>query len=145
MAVIELKNSPLTVLIDDDLFNEIMSISEKWYYLKGYAVPAGKTKGMHRFLLDAPPDIYVDHINGNKLDNRIENLRFCTRKQNFANQKKRKNNTTGFKGVYYKKRVKKFRAKICSIEIGLYNTAEEAHRAYIHTAKEMFGEFANAG
>ena len=54
---------------------------------------------LHRFVLKAKKGENVDHINGNKLDNRKENLRKCTRSQNFANRKKYTNNTSGYKGV----------------------------------------------
>ena len=59
----------------------------------------GKTVYMHRFLMDAPEGLYVDHINRNGLDNRKENLRVVGQRKNLANAGMFKNNTTGLRGV----------------------------------------------
>ena len=59
---------------------------------------------MHREITNAPKGMEVDHINGNPLDNRKENLRICTNQQNAMNRGKRSDNTSGYKGVSYKKK-----------------------------------------
>ena len=91
------------------------------------------------------PDSPIDHINGNKEDNRIENLRLCTVAENRRNGKKHENNTTGFKGVNFEKRSGKYRARIMknfkSYNLGYYDTAEEAYSAYCAASKEYHGEF----
>ena len=56
---------------------------------------------------------YIDHINGNKIDNRIENLRSITKKENHKNSVRFKNNTSGVSGVYWNKKNKKWIANIC--------------------------------
>jgi hypothetical protein len=56
---------------------------------------------MHRLVADAPKDMVVDHVNGNGLDNRRQNLRTCTHRDNCRNKKLRCDSQSGFKGVYY--------------------------------------------
>lgn len=89
----------------------------------------------------------IDHINRDKSDDRLLNLRECTHSQNMSNQAIPSSNTSGYKGVSYHKHTNRFRATIMhnkkSIHIGLYNTAEEAAEAYRKKAIELFGEFAD--
>lgn len=87
------------------------------------------------------PPIDIDHINRDRRDNRISNLRIATRKQNNANRMGKAR--SGFKGVVETKYG--FRAAI-SIDnrfknLGTYKTVEEAHAAYCRAAKELFGEY----
>jgi hypothetical protein len=94
-----------------------------------------------------PVGFVVDHINGIRNDDRIENLRLATLSQNQQNRKFSK--TELGKGVSYEKARKKYRAQIMiaqkSTLIGRFNTAEEAHTAYCEAASLLFGEFANNG
>ena len=91
--------------------------------------------------------MHVDHINGNPLDNRKSNLRICTNAENQRNKGVYKNNKSGYKGVHWFKRDKKWQAQIKhnnkSIHIGLYEDKEEAARAYDKKAKELHGNFKN--
>lgn len=106
----------------------------------------GTTIPMHRVIVGAIEGQIVDHINGNGLDNRKCNLRIVTNSQNAMNQGISKNNTTGYKGVDYRKKENKFRARIknngTEYSLGYFNTAQEAADAYDIKAKELFGEFA---
>lgn len=93
------------------------------------------------------PSDLVDHINGNRDDNRIENLRECCHAENAKNRKMRCDNGTGFKGVTqqdYKGKAS-FRATIQSngeqIHLGMFDTAEEAHAAYAAASQRHHGEF----
>jgi hypothetical protein len=88
----------------------------------------------------------LDHINGDKRDNRIENLRPTTDSQNHANVGISKNSKTGYKGVRWIPARKKYAAFIysgkLSVYIGIFETPEEAAKAYNEAAKEWFGDFA---
>ncbi len=90
-------------------------------------------------------DNIIDHINGIKDDNRIENLREATRSQNAANSKNRENSATGKKGVHFSKEKGKFQAHICKdykkIHLGFFDELEDAVAAYDRAAVKIFGEF----
>lgn len=87
----------------------------------------------------------LDHINGNKLDNRIANLREASRAENVMNTGARKNNRLGIKGVS-PNTSGKFRAVIVKsgkqIHLGTYQTAEEAAEAYRAACVKLYGQFA---
>lgn len=126
----------------------------KWLYHNGYATRSVWESGkyhheyMHRYILKPPEGFYTDHINGDKLDNRRQNLRVCTTSQNGANRKLNSNNTSGFKGVFYagKNRKKSWVTIVRFMGknqfVGYFETPEEASFAYYLKAKELFGEFA---
>ena len=94
------------------------------------------------------PKGHIDHINGNPSDNRWCNLREATPTQNVANAKRRKDNTSGFKGVCWYRKTKKWKAEIMisqkHIHLGYFDTPELAHQAYVDAAIKYFGEFARA-
>ncbi len=94
---------------------------------------------LHRAILNAPVDMQVDHINGDPLDNRRENLRLATPSQNSANYKTRE-----YKGV--RRRWRKYSARVQHggevKHLGMFSTAEEAARAYDRAAFEIWGEYA---
>ena len=91
------------------------------------------------------PSKNLDHINGEKMDNRIENLRLATASENMANTGPTKRNTSGYRGVC-ETRFGTFQASICCNRrhhhIGTFRTAEEAARAYDVKARELFGPYA---
>lgn len=100
---------------------------------------------LHREIMGLP-ELCVDHINGDTLDNRRSNLRICTKAQNTMNRGPQKNNTSGFKGVSFNKQSGKWISAITvnnkRINIGLFPSAKEAHIAYCEKAKELHGEYA---
>jgi hypothetical protein len=90
----------------------------------------------------------VDHIDNDKTNNNISNLRFATSKENSQNSKLRSNNTSGHKGIYFNKRAKKWRAHIqidgININIGYFDNLEDAKIARINRANQAFGVYTNA-
>lgn len=88
----------------------------------------------------------VDHINGNGLDNRRENLRISTQAQNLWNAKKHKDSSSIYKGVSKRRNDTNWSARIMkngkAQHIGMFTTETEAASAYNRVAKELFGEFA---
>ena len=91
----------------------------------------------------------IDHINGDKLDNRIENLRAATVGQNQHNRKTNANNTSGYKGVSWSKAQKKWTARITLerkiIHLGYFANVEEAAEVVRKAREELHGSFANHG
>lgn len=138
-------------IIDDDDFDEISKFkwtmhSEGYAYRMIYYPDHQKCVLLHRLIMKAVKGQEVDHLNGNKLDNRKKNLRFCTSGENKANQKIRADNTTGHKGVWQDKRNGRYYAYInfqgkryC---LKGYATAKEAATAYNQKALELYGSFA---
>ena len=92
------------------------------------------------------PDPCVDHINGNSLDDRPENLRAVTITQNAWNHKGRKKSSNLPMGVRAHKGTTKFQARISfnkkQINLGFYSTVKQAHRAYLNARQKFFGEYA---
>ena len=111
-----------------------------------------KTTRMSRYLLDAPVDKVVDHINHNTLDNRRKNLRIVTRAQNSANQEKQilqRKQSCIYKGVYLFRKTGRWVASIGQHSnkkkryIGCYKTKELAAAAYNKEARKRYGIYAH--
>jgi hypothetical protein len=104
---------------------------------------------MHRLILGCNDSEEGDHRNCDGLDNRRDNLRKCTRRENTRNRKLPATSTTGYKGVFFHRecKTKPWQARIFAspkkFHLGMFYTREEAARAYDAKAKELFGEFAH--
>lgn len=94
------------------------------------------------------PSRDLDHINRNADDNRIANLRECTASENQANRSDNRNNSTGYRGVTFHKRLGKFQAAIRVgrklVHLGTFDSASRASAAYEAAAAHHFGEFGTA-
>lgn len=156
-----MKRIPLTqnqyALVDDEDYQELSKFN--WYAawnkdtksfyvvrnIKKFELIQANAERMHRNIMDAPCDMVVDHINHDTLDNRRVNLRICTHSQNLMNRGKNRNNSSGYKGVYWSKAAGKWYAQIKvnrkSNYLGLFLTKEEAHKAYREASKKFHGEF----
>lgn len=100
---------------------------------------------LHRAVMQAADDQFVDHADGNLLNCSRSNLRFVTKQQNNMNRAKNKSNKTGVKGVWFRKDIQKYAAAIemngKRKHIGVFQTiqaAKEARKAY---AVSMFGKY----
>jgi hypothetical protein len=115
---------------------------------------------LHRFILgldSIQPGIFVDHINGNGLDNRKENLRLVTQLENNNNKRLiNKHNQTGYHGVRIFRKKRKdgsihisygatIRVNWKTIHLGTFSTPEEAHEAYLNGVQKYFGNIAVEG
>jgi hypothetical protein len=149
MKEISLGNGKVAI-IDDDDYEKLTKFKWNWtalnnrsgFYARGDVM-------MHNVIMDTPDGLGVDHINGNGLDNRKENLRICTSSQNHANRRRPQNAipaSSRFRGVHLRKDHKKWSAQITHQNkvywLGYFDDEEEAARAYDAKAKELFGVYA---
>ena len=92
-----------------------------------------------------PKKFVIDHINGNGIDNRIENLRLSDLKGNARNQRPQKSNKSGYRGVSFSKKMNKFRAYIYvnnkQLHIGFFEKSIDAAIAYDRHSRMLHGEF----
>ena len=139
-------------LVDDEDFEYLSQfnwfVSSAGYAVRNETVAKYKRRStlMHRDVLNAKKGLSIDHINGDTLDNRKENLRECTHAQNLKNQKIRSTNTSGYTGVHLVKRRNTWAAKLrmdgrdyC---LGEFPDKHDAARMYNFWAADMFGEYA---
>lgn len=99
---------------------------------------------MHRQIMAPNVGEHIDHINGNPLDNRRENLRVCTHSQNMMNKRKHHRKSSQYKGVYWHKGAGKWMASVGRENryLGLFTSEKDAAAAYDKAAAERYGEFA---
>jgi len=150
MATIPLSRGLVALVDDEDLF---LVAGKKWHVSsRGYACrhegrrPTREYVRMHRLILGTPNGVSVDHINGDRLDNRRANLRIATQFQNVGNMRLPSHNTSGFKGVSWDRANKKWRSVIHplgrQLTLGRFDDSRDAARVYDEAAIKYFGPFA---
>lgn len=134
-----MKEIPLTkdkiATVDDEVYEYLCQW--KWT-CHNYGYARTRNSSMHRVVYEyfcgsIPEDLSIDHINQDKLDNRIENLRAIPIQENLQNKGFYKNNNSGFKGVSWSKAASKWKAQANKDGkqhyLGCFNSPEEAHHA----------------
>jgi hypothetical protein len=132
----------------DDADDEFVS-RYKWSLSRGYVRRTIDGEKLHRLLFIPKNGLVIDHIDRNKLNNSRSNLRYCTRRENLLNSSIRSDNTTGYKGVTYKK---PWNGRCGSYQFTIWNngkryiksgfkTPTDAFAGYLEKAKELHGEF----
>ena len=159
-----MKTIPLTqgkeALVDDCDYDYLMQW--KWHFVRtahsrtGYAASKQRTGRkqhavyMHRLVAEQnglpTASKQIDHADGDGLNNSRSNLRLATTSQNQANLRRRRDNTSGFKGVSWSRRAGKFQACIMVAghqhHLRYFDDPRDAARAYNEAAMKHFGEFA---
>lgn len=149
MKKIKLTNGGYALISDQDL--ELVS-KYKWgaNYINNNVISTTKINGkrlnLSIFIMNPPKGMIVDHINGDRFNNTRKNLRICTNLQNTRNCKLSVRNSSGYKGVHWHIRHKKWIARITvnyhKINLGDFKNPKEAAQAYNEAAIKYFGEFA---
>jgi hypothetical protein len=147
-------NKQEPILVDDDVYENICF--DSWHITKGrngntgYAAKSVWVKGsnknrrvyLHRLITDAKDGAMVDHINGNKLDNRRENLRLVNTSIN--EQNKKPYGESNLKGVHFNKYAGKWQSKITKDgkqgHLGYFDSSEDAARMYNFWALDLYGD-----
>lgn len=130
-------------IVDDEDFELVSKYRWNAKGTYGYAVTNLR---MHRLIMNAPAGMFVDHINGDTLDNRRCNLRICTNAENQQNTASR-GGTSRYKGVSFNKKSGKWKAAFLAngkcYYLGLWESEEDAARAVDKKRREVCGTFAS--
>lgn len=151
MKQIPLSKGKAYAFVDDDMYDELSEVSwclnSSGYAIHWFSDPkTGKRRGllMHRYIMNAPSHLQVDHQDRNRLNNTRTNLRFATKSQNQANKDIPGNNTSTYKGVVWNRG--KWEARIGylhhRISLGRFDNPELAAMYYDAASRLLFGEFA---
>ena len=145
---------------DGKLFNRISRGSAKKDFESGYISEDGykrvRVDGQYHYIhrlvwfiltnKEIPEDLYIDHIDGNRLNNHIENLRLASALENQYNKFRQSNGSSNYKGVWFDSKrncwKSSIRLKDKRYYIGQFNTEIEAALAYDKVALEIQGNFA---
>jgi len=153
MKLIPLRNGQKAI-VDDEDYSKV--VSRSWGLGNSKYVQRIQTRNgvarcvlLHRLVMQAPDGVEVDHINGDKLDNRKENLRLCSHSENQRNRTRlNKNNTSGAKGVFLDKRRGTYYTQITvnglhrTVASG-FKTVKEAALCYNTFSRELHGDFSS--
>lgn len=152
IVVLRITQGQITI-IDRAMYDKVKdhcwhaSKSKNTYYVVSDIYDGHQWRGvrLHQLLMNAPRGQFVDHINGNGLDNRLCNLRICNNNQNIRNSPRRADNTSGYKGVHQRPHGK-WQARIVidgkRKSLGHFDDPVSAAHAYDAAARKYYGEFA---
>lgn len=152
MKKIKIQNTCLYSMVDDDDYSKINNY--KWFLQNGRYVKRSvprrdgrrgtETILMHRQIMGNSKQ-WIDHKNGDGLDNRKENLRYCTQSQNCMNARKKSSNKSGHIGVHWDKKRNKWKAEIKvyykNKYLGRFARIKDALNARKEAEIILFGEF----
>ena len=126
-------------------FNLHATVGRSGVYAIASLGHGNKKMCLHRMIMSAPDGIHVDHINGDTLDNRRDNLRLATAAQNSRNCKPVMGGTSEMKGVSWHKASNRWRAQIRvetkKIHLGIFKSEADAYAAYCDASDKYHGEF----
>lgn len=154
IKIISPKHGNFDVMVDDEDYEHLASFhwcihkSKTCFYAMRNEWSKNKAKKifMHRYLLGMPTK-YVDHIDGNTINNQRCNLRLASSSESQQNRRKQTNNTTGFKGVHFYKAYKKYSVHIGhnhkNIFGGYFDNPIDAAKRYNELALKYHGDFAS--
>ena len=149
-----------TAIVDDDMYEHINSFpwhscinscgkgNDTFYAVRTFVINGEEQHWfMHHLVLPKKEEFFIDHINNDGLDNRLENLRYCTNSQNVANGRKIKNCSSKYKGVTWDKVAAKWRARLRIngklVQIGMFSDELDAARAAKKLHIETYGQFSS--
>ena len=123
--------------------------THKWYIKFGrsgnFYIASSYGERLHRVVMNCPTDKIIDHINGNTLDNRKQNLRICDKIENDQNKKVRSDSSTGYKNVFYITKIDKYkvsiRTKVHYCFGGYFPHTPQGLKDAIAKAKELNAKF----
>jgi hypothetical protein len=143
-------------LIDTSELDNVLAINNKWSVIPMKNSDSVYVNGrvnkkrllLHRYLMNDPKGMVVDHINHNTLDNRKSNLRVVSQKQNQENRKgAQKNSKSGVRGVYWNIHSQSWHARVKSngknISVGYFKNLHDADKAVREARKKLM--FSNDG
>lgn len=147
---------PPNVLIDRESYPKLVGYNKWWISKRGDVITQKEsgsrtnrnriTYKLHRVIMDAPKGLEVDHINRNRLDNRVSNLRLCKHAENGRNLRRNRKNASIFTGITWDKRRSKWHTRLKlnykDLHLGYYGSLEEAISARLFAEDYYFGEFA---
>ena len=134
-----------TLTVDDDVAVEIDALLARgWRLSIGKGYPHLEIK-VHHLVLPRVDTRHIDHVNGDKLDARRDNLRRANRSQNRINSGLDRHNTSGYKGVSWAANCEKWRVRLKvdgrDINLGLFERKKDAALAYDQAVRDHFGNF----
>jgi hypothetical protein len=131
-------------IVDPEQYDKVSSY--KWWSHSGYAVgkPDNTEIRLHHFVFKKPEERHVvDHINGDKLDNRLQNLREVNFSFNSQNREKKQDTSSKYKGVTWNKRDQNYRSQSSKTFLGSFVNELDAAIQYDIYTYQMYGKFAN--